>query len=652
MVMCLLIGGAIGVALATPSPSQTAIGGVWQEEKPCTFYVFTDGTYYYAQNCDTGAITYGGSGNAGGATGTSLSSVLNLAVAANEQIAFGSGTFVIDAALSYSVNNVQWKGQGSTTNFTLAASFNTIPITVSGSNWLVTQMRFDARNLVYGNSWPTLKFSGSNDTVSFSYFNKGDHGQILLEGMGGQALDNVVTNSYDDGIIIELSNYNLVQGNLVYKTTNHNCISIVGITTGNEVIGNTCKNSGSYGIAIENQNGGGTGPNYDVLISGNTVYRSAEEGIVVYEACAYQSTVADTATCPTAPPYVPAAVNATISDNIVSYAAFQCPAGSPSTCLPSGSTPGIGIYSGRQVTVVNNQIIRPANDGIDLGNVSQISIENNQITQPGANGIDFPSCTLSGCQTSPLCTTCQTFISALVTGNTITSPLQDGIQLAGTEPDIVVSSNTIVSFASTHAGIAISGASACVISSNSITPAASYTSGTDGMYFTGTASNDCVVTSNALYGGASGGSSGIAIYINDGSTGLVISNNDVDSWATGIQGASTENYNTIVDNVIRTSVTTKVSVVGANDIVEGNVGYNPVASATFTAGASPYTYTNADHYTENVVLTTVGGISALTCNGIAGWAITLGSTCTLWPGQTMAITWSTTAPVFTKIDIS
>ena len=654
----MLIGGAIGVALATPSPSQTAIGGMWQEEKPCTFYVFTDGTNYYAQNCDTGAITYGSSGNNGGATGTSLSSVLNHAVAANELIAFGTGTFVIDAPLTYSVNNVVFRGAGDGTDFTEASGFNSIAITVSGRNWLITQIELDSTNQVKGNSFADLRLAGWNNTVSNSFFTNGDHGQIWLDGIGGSALNNVVTNSHDDGIIIQ-GNYNLVQGNTVSYTTNHNCISMVGKSTGNEVIDNTCKYSGSYGIAVENQNGGGNGSNYNVLISGNVVYKSAEEGIVFYEACTDLGTLgATTPSCPGTPPYVPAAVNSTISDNIVSYAASQCPPGSASTCLPSASTPGIGVYSGQQITVVGNQIIKPTDDGIALGNVSQIRVENNQITQAGANGIDFTSCAKTGCETTyPVFTT---YASALVTGNTITWPNcsigtcfgQNGIELAGTEPGIIVSSNTIVAFPSTHDGIAITGASDCVISSNSIAPETGYQSGTDGLYFTGTASNDCVVTSNSLYGGASGGSGGIAIYIDDGSTGLVISNNDVDSWATGIQGASTENYNSIVDNVIRTSVTTKVSVVGANDVVEGNMGYNPVAAATFTAGTSPYTYTNADHYTENVVLTTAGGISLLTCNGVAGWAITAGSTCTLWPGQTMVVTWSTTAPTFTKIDIS
>jgi hypothetical protein len=525
---------------------------------------------------------------------------------------------------------------------------------VSGNNWLITEIELDSTNQVKGESFADLRFQGDNDTVSNSFFTNGDHGQIWLDGIGDSALNNLVTNSYDDGIIIQ-SSYDLVQGNTVSYTTNHNCISMVGASTGNKVIDNTCKYSGSYGIAVENQNGGGTGANYNVLISGNTVYRSAEEGIVFYEACAFQTGVTDTATCPTTPPYIPAAVNATVSDNIVANAAAQCPPGTSGPpqgiCLPSGATPGIGIYSGTQVTVIGNQIIKPTDDGIDLGNVSQISVEDNQIMKPGANGIDFPSCTLSGCETS--CTACQTFTSALVTGNTITSPGADGIQLAGTEPDVVVSSNTIVSFASTHDGISISGASDCVISSNSIAPAANYASGTYGIYFTGTGtSNDCIVTSNSLYGGASGGGSGIAVYINDATTGLVISNNDIDSWTTGIQGASSENYNTIVDNVIRTSVTTPVSVTGANDIVEGNMGYNPVAPATFTAGTSPYTYTNADHYIENVVLTATNGISALTCNGVTGWAITAGSTCTLWPGQTMVITWASTAPTFTKIDIS
>ena len=503
---------------------------------------------------------------------------------------------------------------------------------MTGSNWLITQIELDSTNQIKGQSFADLRLQGTNDTVSNSFFTNGDHGQIWLDGIGDSALNNLVTNSYDDGIIIQ-SSYDLVQGNTVSYTTNHNCISMVGASTGNKVIGNTCKFSGSYGIALENQNGGGTGPNYNVLISGNTVYRSAEEGIISYEAC----TSALVAGCPSSAPYTPSAVNATISDNVVSYV-------SQVAHPPSGQVPGIGIYSGQQVTVVGNQVIESADDGIAIGNASQISIENNQITQAGNNGIEFTA--------DSLCTTCQTYASAVVTGNTITSPKMNGILLGGSEPDIVISSNTIVSFPSAQKGISVSGASDCIVSSNSITPAAGYATGTDGIYFTGTASNDCIVTGNSLYGGASGGSNGIAIYIDNPTTGLVVSSNDVDSWTTGIEGASTENFNTIINNVIRTSVTTKVSVVGANDIVEGNMGYNPVASTTFTAGTSPYTYTDNDHYTETVVLTTIGGISALTCNGISGWSDALLSVCTLYPGQTMVITWATTAPVFTKIDIS
>lgn len=78
-----------------------------------------------------------------------------------------------------------------------------------------------------------------------------------------------------------------------------------------------------------------------------------------------------------------------------------------------------------------------------------------------------------------------------------------------------------------------------------------------------------------------------------------------------------------------------------------NLGYNSQAASSVTAGASTWTYTNSDGYNEFMVLSTPGGISAFTCN-TATMGLTAGNTCYLSPGQSMSVTWATTAPVFTK----
>lgn len=77
-----------------------------------------------------------------------------------------------------------------------------------------------------------------------------------------------------------------------------------------------------------------------------------------------------------------------------------------------------------------------------------------------------------------------------------------------------------------------------------------------------------------------------------------------------------------------------------------------VANHQVTAGASPYTYTNNDGVPELVMITTVGGLSALTYKGQTGAAITAGIPFLLGPGETMVFTWTTTAPVFQALPVT
>ena len=74
------------------------------ENLPCTFYVFTNGTSYYAQNCETGAISYGGPNDAGGAPGGNAALVIGGAInstAANNGglVALGTGRYNISGSI-------------------------------------------------------------------------------------------------------------------------------------------------------------------------------------------------------------------------------------------------------------------------------------------------------------------------------------------------------------------------------------------------------------------------------------------------------------------------------------------------------------------------------------------------------------------------
>ena len=79
-------------------------------------------------------------------------------------------------------------------------------------------------------------------------------------------------------------------------------------------------------------------------------------------------------------------------------------------------------------------------------------------------------------------------------------------------------------------------------------------------------------------------------------------------------------------------------------------GITPVqATDTVTAGASVWTYTNTRGFDETLVLTTVNGISAISYRGTAGFPITVKAyPFYLAPSDTIAVTWVTTAPVFTR----
>ena len=85
--------------------------------------------------------------------------------------------------------------------------------------------------------------------------------------------------------------------------------------------------------------------------------------------------------------------------------------------------------------------------------------------------------------------------------------------------------------------------------------------------------------------------------------------------------------------------------------IRNNPGYNPVSKSSATAGSSPYTFP-ALPYDAVYVITTVGGLSALTLDGTAVAPIAaVGDQFYVAANHVLIATWAATAPVFEILPI-
>ena len=113
---------------------------------------------------------------------------------------------------------------------------------------------------------------------------------------------------------------------------------------------------------------------------------------------------------------------------------------------------------------------------------------------------------------------------------------------------------------------------------------------------------------------------------------------------------SLQDFNSYVGNDIAGMATKSMNISGIHSRTVANLGYNPQPPSTITAGASIWTYTNNDGYTEQMILSAVNGQTAETCQGLAVVApATIGQTCVLDIGQSMTSTWAGVAPTFKKV---
>jgi len=103
----------------------------------------------------------------------------------------------------------------------------------------------------------------------------------------------------------------------------------------------------------------------------------------------------------------------------------------------------------------------------------------------------------------------------------------------------------------------------------------------------------------------------------------------------------------IADNVFGTALTGMINLVGVNNRVCDNLGYNPVAASTPAVGASPVTF---GPYWYPVYVEVVGNVTGLTVRGQAT-SIAFGAgfegSYMLYPGDTIVITYPVGAPTVT-----
>lgn len=622
----LVLGGIVGAITvnATISSNPIAYISPYMCERGVTAYVIVDNSptpVYYAvagsgsatNSC--GNLVYGGPTNAGGATGTNFATVMNDALGLGGHIILESGTFVLPAStrLTLGVNGEWLDGQGRSSNITTAASYFSDMVVATGNFIRVSNINVDGRYQNHSSAYAGINLEGLNDSALNNFITLTDHcGIDTSTGSNYIITGNNVYNSHDDGIC-ERNNDGTVTGNIVQKTTLHNCYSIVqsGSNVANRitVTGNTCTNSGNFGIAVE----GNTATN--IVISGNVVTNAALAGIDVFSK----------SSC--TPGFV--AANVTISGNTISND------GQYGIQLSGSASANCGMEN---IDVTGNSIVGVTNVGgvgvgIQMSGTSapfkNIILDNNIVKQI------YGACISS---------TSGTYTQLSITGNQLTQCGNEGIQLGVNTPtytNLIINNNNIQNVVS-HS-IDVLGATNFVISGNTATsPSAG-----DCVALRAT-STEGIISNNSCTGFSNASGTGIFLVASD--TYIVVSNNLVTSYGTALKDASSSDFNNFVGNTMQT-VSSTVSTVGTHDLITNNLGFNPVAKSTYTACASVCTYTNVDGYDETFDLSAVNGISAWTCNGQTA-SILLGNViCTVPPGGTMVITWTVTAPTFTKVPL-
>jgi len=300
-------------------------------DKTVSYIIRINGSYYEAINGTTGTVDYGGSGNAGGATGTDAAEVINAVIASltNGGTVFlkqgtyhlvNKGTVVDGVATDYyailvAVNNIRICGEGHNTILYVDDGEETDAIlSQNGVTHLIVE------NLAINGNKANQSTRGSGIKlvanqyfiINNCYIHHCESSGIAMVTRGGSSTDthgvitnNISTDNDEHGIhvyftyhtnikgnhLIDNINYGIHLNNGFYNSlVNNNCYSNTStgiyITSSqrNKVVGNDCSNRNLNGIMVLSSSSHNT-------IIGNTCVDNRQQGIYLLGSGANKNTV-------------------------------------------------------------------------------------------------------------------------------------------------------------------------------------------------------------------------------------------------------------------------------------------------------------------------------------------------------------------------
>lgn len=322
-------------------------------------------------------------------------------------------------------------------------------------------------------------------------------------------------------------------------------------------------------------------------------------------------------------------------------------------CLNSGvygiaienptSTPCTGVE------IIGNLIYNSAQDGIIVYAQSNSvdSLQHGKISHNVLVGVNNTNTASSGAITLGSGT------DILVDGNLLFNCYNYGILTKTVATVITIRGNQIYSGTQTTLAIYLYATSTQTYITVSDNVIVSNASGAIGIEAAGTAS-PCIefgqISGNLIQMTGGGGSQCLYLQYTQH---FIISGN-VCIAVDGIRELTGSDYNLIINNDVTqcTNASYLIQYTGTHTLIRGNIGYNPAAISSITAGSSPYTFPTLP-YDAVYVITTVGGMSALTLDtqSLFNGSFTVGQQVYVAARHTLIATWTTTAPVFEILPI-
>lgn len=495
----------------------------------------------------------------------------------------------------------------------------------SGTFTLSAAVNYDTPQLItniimegQGSSSNITTTANFNSVSGCCLFNIGSN--WIVQDMGFYGGHMTYGNSH--GTLGVLGNNDTVEFNTFYKG-DHGQIVVGAGSIGNRILSNSVLNSNDDGIISYGTRN---------TIEFNYIYKTTNHNCISLIATSYDKVIGNTCSYSSSNGIALENLGAGVNTGtIINQNTITSPANAGIIIYPQSA----GVDSAQNVTINTNTINKAGNGGIFLESGKQITACLNIIYEATGYGIDSSTGVSSDYSDWNFC------------NNQIISPSLNGIGILSVSTSTQIIGNTFAGIVSGQYAIAMIGATNCIISNNNETPK---TTGDYGIEFITTASSGCTISGNQLTGTSA---AGFAINFAIATTYSTISNNVFDLFSKGYDESSgVSNFNVITGNVFE-STTTPVTFSGANDMVCGNIGYNPVApTATITAGASVWTFTNGTGCDVVMQLKAVNGISAETCNGESSYPITIGTNCIIPVAGTMTVTWTVTAPTYTEVPLT